>query len=111
MSVCEVDPVSGTTRADRYVTSEDCGVVINPMVVHGQVAGGVVQGIGGVLHEHFEYDDAGNPLTTTFLDYLLPTAPTCRSSSTARSRRRHGRTPAGTRAWARAARSAQCSRS
>ena len=74
MSVCEVDPVSGITRVDRYVSSEDCGVVINPMVVHGQVAGGVVQGIGGVLLEHFVYDEHGNPLTTTFLDYLLPTA-------------------------------------
>ena len=55
--------------------SEDCGVVINPNVVEGQVAGGVVQGIGGVLLEHFVYDEDGNPLTTTFLDYLLPTAP------------------------------------
>jgi carbon-monoxide dehydrogenase large subunit len=74
MAVCEVDPVTGITRVDRYVTSEDCGVVINPMVVHGQVAGGVAQGIGGVLLEQFVYDDDGNPLTATFLDYLLPTA-------------------------------------
>ena len=49
--------------------------MINPMVVEGQIAGGVVQGIGGVLYEDFVYDDDGNPLTTTFLDYLLPTAP------------------------------------
>jgi carbon-monoxide dehydrogenase large subunit len=48
--------------------------MLNPMVVEGQVHGGVVQGIGGVLYEHFVYDDAGNPLTTTFLDYLVPTA-------------------------------------
>ena len=48
--------------------------MINPMVVEGQIAGGVVQGIGGVLYEHFVYDADGNPLTTTFLDYLLPTA-------------------------------------
>src|SRR5206468_3630561 len=46
---------------------------INPMIVEGQVAGGVVQGIGGTLYEHFIYDDDGNPLTTTFMDYLLPT--------------------------------------
>ena len=58
----------------RYVVSEDCGVMINPMIVEGQVAGGVVQGIGGVLYEHIVYDDDGNPLTTTFLDYLVPTA-------------------------------------
>ena len=48
--------------------------MINPMIVEGQVAGGVVQGIGGVLYEHFVYDDDGNPLTTTFMDYLVPTA-------------------------------------
>ena len=58
----------------RYVVSEDCGVMINPTVVEGQIAGGVVQGIGGVLYEHMVYDDDGNPLATTFLDYLLPTA-------------------------------------
>jgi carbon-monoxide dehydrogenase large subunit len=48
--------------------------MINPMVVEGQVAGGVVQGIGGVLYERIVYDEDGNPLTTTFLDYLVPTA-------------------------------------
>ena len=70
----EVDPRTGEVRILRYVVSEDCGVMINPMVVEGQIAGGVVQGIGGTLYEHFVYDDDGNPLTTTFLDYLLPTA-------------------------------------
>jgi carbon-monoxide dehydrogenase large subunit len=48
--------------------------MINPNVVEGQIAGGVVQGIGGVLYEHLTYDDAGNPLATSFVDYLLPTA-------------------------------------
>ncbi|HEX4490241.1 MAG TPA: xanthine dehydrogenase family protein molybdopterin-binding subunit [Acidimicrobiia bacterium] len=70
----EIDRGTGLVHIDRYVVSEDCGVMINPMVVEGQIAGGVVQGIGGVLYEHFVYDDDGNPLTTTFLDYLLPTA-------------------------------------
>jgi aerobic carbon-monoxide dehydrogenase large subunit len=56
------------------VVSEDCGVMINPSVVEGQIAGGAVQGIGGALLEDFVYDGQGNPLTTTFLDYLLPTA-------------------------------------
>ena len=48
--------------------------MINPNVVEGQIAGGTVQGIGGVLLEHLAYDDDGNPLATTFIDYLLPTA-------------------------------------
>lgn len=47
--------------------------MINPSVVEGQIAGGTVQGIGGVLYEHLAYDPDGNPLTSTFMDYLLPT--------------------------------------
>jgi aerobic carbon-monoxide dehydrogenase large subunit len=70
----EIDPVTGGVRILRYVVSEDCGVMINPSIVEGQIAGGAVQGIGGALLEDFVYDGDGNPLTTTFLDYLLPTA-------------------------------------
>jgi carbon-monoxide dehydrogenase large subunit len=70
----EVDRVTGLVRILRYVVSEDCGTMINPKIVDGQIAGGVVQGIGGVLLEHMVYDDDGNPLSTTFMDYLLPTA-------------------------------------
>jgi carbon-monoxide dehydrogenase large subunit len=69
----EVDRVSGRAEVLRYVVSEDCGTMINPMVVDGQIDGGIVQGIGGVLYEHMVYDADGNPLTTTFVDYLLPT--------------------------------------
>jgi carbon-monoxide dehydrogenase large subunit len=72
--VCEVDAVTGAVTILRFVVSEDCGVMINPDVVEGQIAGGVVQGIGGVLYEHMPYDADGNPLSTTFVDYLLPTA-------------------------------------
>jgi carbon-monoxide dehydrogenase large subunit len=71
---CEVDVVTGKVALLRYIVSEDCGPMINPNVVEGQIAGGTVQGIGGALLEHLVYDDAGNPLTTTFMDYLLPTA-------------------------------------
>jgi aerobic carbon-monoxide dehydrogenase large subunit len=74
MCTCEIDPATGAVTILRYVVSEDCGVMINPTVVEGQIAGGVVQGIGGVLYEHMPYDDGGNPLATTFVDYLLPTA-------------------------------------
>jgi aerobic carbon-monoxide dehydrogenase large subunit len=74
LCTCEVDVATGEVRLLRYIVSEDCGPMINPNVVEGQIAGGAVQGIGGVLYEHLAYDDAGNPVTTTFMDYLLPTA-------------------------------------
>ena len=70
----EVDRATGQVQILRYVVSEDCGNMINPMVVEGQIAGGVAQAIGGVFYEHMVYDEDGNPTTTTFLDYLLPTA-------------------------------------
>jgi aerobic carbon-monoxide dehydrogenase large subunit len=73
--VCEVEPATGQVRILRYLVSEDCGTIINPKVVEGQICGGVAQGIGGVLLEHFVYDPDGNPLTTSFMDYLLPSAP------------------------------------
>jgi carbon-monoxide dehydrogenase large subunit len=70
----EIDRATGRVEILRYVVSEDCGVIINPTVVEGQIAGGVVQGIGGVLYEYLPYDEGGNPLATTFVDYLLPTS-------------------------------------
>ena len=71
---CEVDVTTGRVALLRYIVSEDCGPMINPSVVEGQIAGGSVQGIGGVLFEELAYDEDGNPLATTFMDYLLPTA-------------------------------------
>jgi len=71
---CEVDVTTGLVTLLRYIVSEDCGPMINPNVVEGQIAGGVAQGIGGALYEHLAYDADGNPVTTTFMDYLLPTA-------------------------------------
>jgi carbon-monoxide dehydrogenase large subunit len=71
---CEVDAETGRVELLRYIVSEDCGPMINPSVVEGQIAGGVVQGIGGALFEHFVYDDDGNPLTTSLMDYLMPSA-------------------------------------
>ncbi len=72
--VVEIDPGTWQPRILRYIVAEDCGRMINPMIVEGQIYGGVVQGIGGVLYEDFVYDSDGVPLTTTFMDYLLPTA-------------------------------------
>jgi len=70
---CEVDVETGEVTLLRYVVSEDCGPMINPNVVEGQIDGGTVQGIGGALYESLAHDADGNPLTTTFLDYLVPT--------------------------------------
>jgi carbon-monoxide dehydrogenase large subunit len=73
LCVVEIDRDSCMAKVLRYIVSEDCGAMINPTVVDGQIYGGVVQGMAGVLLEDFVYDDAGNPLTATFVDYLLPT--------------------------------------
>ncbi|MGZ4683876.1 MAG: xanthine dehydrogenase family protein molybdopterin-binding subunit, partial [Acidimicrobiales bacterium] len=73
LCTCEVDVVTGEVALLRYIVSEDCGRMINPNVVEGQIAGGTVQGIGGALMEHLAWDEDGNPLATTFVDYLLPT--------------------------------------
>ena len=71
---CEVDINTGAVTLLRYIVSDDCGPMINPSVVEGQIWGGTVQGIGGALYEESAYDESGNPVTTTFMDYLLPTA-------------------------------------
>lgn len=70
----EVDPATGAVEIRRYVVVEDCGSVINPMIVDGQVHGGVAQGVAAALYERLVYDDNGQPLSGTFADYLVPTA-------------------------------------
>jgi aerobic carbon-monoxide dehydrogenase large subunit len=70
----EVDIETGYVGIDRYGIAHDCGVVVNPMLVEGQVVGGAVQGVGGALFESIAYDSTGQPLTTTLMDYLLPGA-------------------------------------
>lgn len=72
--VCEVDSETGFVKILRWIASEDCGVMINPAIVEGQIAGGVAQGIGAVLLEQIHYDADGNPTAATFKDYLIPTA-------------------------------------
>ena len=71
----EVDPELGAVKILRYVTAHDCGTIINPASVEGQVMGGVAHGVGNALLERMEYDDNGQPLTVNFGEYLLPTAP------------------------------------
>ena len=70
----EVDVATGEVRLLRYVAFTDSGTLINPMIAEGQVHGGIVHGIGNALFEFMRYDDQGQPLSTTFADYLLPTS-------------------------------------
>jgi CO/xanthine dehydrogenase Mo-binding subunit len=69
-----VDPETGEVRLLRYGVAHDCGTLINPLVVAGQIHGGVAQGLGGALYERLAYDAAGQLVNTSFLDFLLPTA-------------------------------------
>ena len=71
----EVDPATGAVTILNYTVTHDSGNVINPMIVDGQVQGGVAHGIGNALFEWMKYDDQAQPLTTTFQDYLLSSAP------------------------------------
>jgi aerobic carbon-monoxide dehydrogenase large subunit len=70
----EIDPSLGSVRILRYVVVEDCGRVVNPLLVEGQAHGSTVQGIGAALLESVVFDEAAQPLTTSFVDYLLPTS-------------------------------------
>ena len=70
----EVDVGTGHVRLIGYLVAHDCGKVINPIIVEGQVHGGVAQGVGGALYEEMVYDEQGQLLTGSFMDYLVPTA-------------------------------------
>jgi carbon-monoxide dehydrogenase large subunit len=74
--ICEVeiDPETGTSRVVRYTTVDDVGVAVNPMLVTGQIHGGVAQGIGQALYEGVTYDSEGQLLTATYQDYCIPRA-------------------------------------
>ena len=69
-----IDRGTGAVKVERYLITYDVGRAVNPMLVKGQLAGGFVQGLGGALFEEFQYGDQGEPLSTTFADYLMPTA-------------------------------------
>jgi carbon-monoxide dehydrogenase large subunit len=70
----DVEPETGDVKLRRYVVVNDCGRVINPMIVEGQIAGGIAQGTGGALLEELVYDEQGQLLTASLLDYALPTS-------------------------------------
>jgi CO/xanthine dehydrogenase Mo-binding subunit len=72
--IVEVDPETFMVRIDRYIVVHDCGRVINPLILDGQVHGGVAQGLGNAFYEQLVYDDNGQILNASFMDFLLPTA-------------------------------------
>jgi carbon-monoxide dehydrogenase large subunit len=72
--VVAVDPGTGHTEIIDYVVCHDCGTMVNPMIVEAQVVGGVAQGLGTALYEEIPYDENGQPLASTFLDYMIPGA-------------------------------------
>ena len=73
-AIVEVDVETGIIKVERYVAVEDCGALINPAVVEGQIRGGIAQGIGAVLLERSAYAEDGSYQSATFMDYLMPTA-------------------------------------
>jgi carbon-monoxide dehydrogenase large subunit len=73
--VVEVDMETGKVTIPKYVAVDDCGPVVNPAIVDGQLHGGIAQGIAQALYEEAVYDESGNPLTTTMMDYMIPGAP------------------------------------
>ncbi|MDQ2742454.1 MAG: xanthine dehydrogenase family protein molybdopterin-binding subunit [Chloroflexota bacterium] len=72
VAMVEVDPATGQVKILRYVVVHDCGKVLNPLILDGQICGGVAQGIGNALYEEVLYDAGGQLMTTTYLDYLIP---------------------------------------
>jgi carbon-monoxide dehydrogenase large subunit len=74
IAAVEVDPVTCFVKIHNYVVAEDCGQIINPMIVDGQVHGGVAQGIGAALFEEMIYDEQGQLLSANLVDYVIPSA-------------------------------------
>ena len=74
VAAVRVDSETGGVAIERYAIAYDIGKAVNPKLVEGQIAGGLAQGIGGALLEEFRYDEAAEPLSVTFADYLMPTA-------------------------------------
>jgi CO/xanthine dehydrogenase Mo-binding subunit len=70
----KLDTETGAVNIERYLVAFDIGKAVNPMLVEGQIIGGLAQGLGGALFEEFTYTDSGDPLAVTFADYLMPTA-------------------------------------
>ena len=75
--VVEVDPGTGEIEIERFISVDDCGVRINPMIVEGQIMGGLAEGLGIALMQHVAFDEDGNCLSGSFMDYLVPSSMEC----------------------------------
>ncbi len=95
LTVVEVDPESGEIHLLQHVAVDDCGVVINPLLVEGQVHGGVAQAVGQALYEAVEYDESGQVLTGSLLDYAIPRAADLPAITTLRTETPSPRNPLG----------------
>ena len=104
-AICEVeiDPHTGAIAIPRYGSIDDAGQAINPLILHGQVHGGIVQGVGQALLEDVRYGDSGQVLTGSFMDYAIPARATCRRSTSRWPRTRPRAIRCGSRAAARPA--------
>ncbi len=74
LCVVDIDPGTGTVKVRRFIAVDDCGTRINPMIVEGQIHGGLTDGVGMALMQHIDFDEQGNCLAASFMDYLVPTA-------------------------------------
>jgi CO/xanthine dehydrogenase Mo-binding subunit len=74
MALVAIDPGTGKVEIPEYYVAHDCGTIINPLIVKGMMLGGIAHGIGAALYEKFEYDESGQHLSGTFMDYLLPSS-------------------------------------
>jgi carbon-monoxide dehydrogenase large subunit len=74
ITVVEIDPETYEVRVERFAVAEDCGRLVNPLIVDGQVHGGVAQGIGAALYEEVVYDAQGQIITASLVDYVVPSA-------------------------------------
>lgn len=74
IALVDIDPVTFVPQVVKYIAVHDVGTAINPQLIRGQIAGGIIHGIGGALYEHLDYDDEGQMMSASFMDYLCPTA-------------------------------------
>lgn len=95
VSVVEVDTETGKVTMRRHVAVDDCGRILNPLLVSGQQHGGIAQGAAQALYEWVRYDDDGNPVTATFLDYTVPSAAELPSFETSNTQTDSPRNPLG----------------